>query len=115
TYVPDAARAMALLGEHPEADNQLWHVPTAPALTGRQFIETAARVFNTKPAYGTINKFMLTLAGIFNKLIGESVEMYYQYQYDYVFDSTKFEQAFNVKPTPCDEGIREFAPLLPSR
>lgn len=115
TYIPDAGRAVALLGEHPEADNQIWHLPTAPALTGRQFIELAARVFNAKPSYGTINKFMLTMAGIFNKLIGESVELYYQYGYDYVFDSSKFEQAFKVKATPYEEGMRQFAPFLSSR
>lgn len=112
TYVPDAGRAVALLGEHPESDNQIWHLPTAPALTGKQLIELAARVFNTKPAYRSINKFMLQLAGIFNKLIGETAEMYYQYQHDYVFDSTKFENHFQVKPTPYEEGFRQFATHL---
>ena len=113
TYIPDAGRGVALLGEHPESDGRIWHLPTAPALTGKQFVELAARVLQAKPSYGSINKFMLQLAGIFNKLIGETAEMYYQYQYDYVFDSTKFEQTFDVKPTPYEEGIRQFAPLLP--
>src|SRR4028119_1318564 len=42
TYVPDAAKALVVLSEHPESDNQVWHLPTAKALTGRTFIEMAA-------------------------------------------------------------------------
>ena len=37
----------------------------------------------------------------------EFVEMLYQYDRDYVFDSSKFEKAFNFQPTPYAEGIRE--------
>ena len=112
TYVPDAARGVALLGERPESDNQIWHLPTAPALTGRQFIDTAARILGAQPAYTRINKLMLNTMGIFNKLIGETAEMYYQYQYDYIFDSGKFEKAFGIKPTSYENGIREFAKVL---
>ena len=112
TYIADAGRDMALLGQRPESDNQIWHLTTAPALTGRQYIGLAARIFETKPAYSRVNKLMLQLLGLFNKSIGESVELYYQYNKDYIFDSTKFEKAFNVKPTPYEEGIRQFALFL---
>jgi len=29
----------------------------------------------------------------------------YQFENDYVFDSTKFEKAFNIKSTSYEEGI----------
>lgn len=112
TYVPDAGKAMLLLGQNPQSDNQIWHVPTASALTGKQFIELAAKVFQTEPKFGTVNKLMLRLAGIFNPLIRETVEMYYQYDHDYVFDSTKFEQFFKVKPTSYETGICELKDTL---
>ncbi len=35
----------------------------------------------------------------------EAVEMLYQYDRDYVFDSSKFEDTFNLKPTPIDIAI----------
>ncbi|MBE3562596.1 MAG: hypothetical protein IMX05_02535 [Hydrogenibacillus schlegelii] len=35
----------------------------------------------------------------------ETVEMLYQYAYDYQFDSTKFERHFRFTPTPYREGI----------
>jgi nucleoside-diphosphate-sugar epimerase len=98
-----------MLGQSPESDNQIWHAPSAPAITGKQFIELAADVFGVEPRYGQINKFMLWMAGLFNKVIMGTVEMYYQYDHDYVFDSTKFEKAFNVQPTLYRDGIQHLA------
>ncbi len=109
TYVPDAGKAMYTLGQHPEADGQVWHAPTPPALTGHQFLQLAADAFSTKPRYGTVNKLMMQAVGLFVPTVRESVELYYQYGQDYVFDSGKFERAFGVKPTPYAEGIAEVA------
>jgi len=112
TYVPDAGKGMYLLGQQPESDNQIWHMPTATALSGRAFIELAAKVFNVEPKYSTINKLMMRLAGLFSKDIRSSVEMYYQYSNDYIFDSTKFELAFDFKPTDYETGLKEFSKFL---
>lgn len=108
TYVPDAANAMYLLGEHPKNDNQIWHVPTAAVLTGRDFLDLAAEAFGVRPKYFSINGYLLRAAGLFDPLIKGTVEMYYQYDHDYVFDSSKFEQAFGIKPTEYRSGIKEF-------
>jgi len=37
----------------------------------------------------------------------ESVEMMYQYNRPYVFDSSKFERTFGQAPTSYADGIRE--------
>ena len=105
TYIPDAGKAMYLLGQHPESDNQIWHAPTAAPLSGDQFIKLAADVFGVKASYMSINKLMMRIFGLFNKNVGEMVEMYYQYDHDYIFNSDKFEKAFNVKPTAYRDGI----------
>lgn len=107
TYVPDAGKALFLMGQNPQSDNQIWHAPTAPALTGKQFIELAAKVFQTQPKFSTISKWMLRLIGLFNSVVGGTVEMFYQYDHDYVFDSTKFEKFFKVKPTAYQTGFLE--------
>ncbi|WCT13935.1 NAD-dependent epimerase/dehydratase family protein [Mucilaginibacter jinjuensis] len=112
SYIPDCGNAMYLLGQKPESDNQIWHVPTATPLTGVQFMELAADVFTTKPRYSTINKLMLQLVGLFNPLVKGSVEMYYQYDHDYIFNSDKFEKYFNVKPTTYRDGIVELSQTL---
>jgi nucleoside-diphosphate-sugar epimerase len=112
TFIPDAGRAMYLLGQNPESDNQIWHLPTAPPLTGNEFVNLAAGVFNVQPKYIQVNKLMLQLMGLFNKVIKDSVEMYYQYDHDYIFDSTKFEKAFGVQPTSYADGIKQLSQTL---
>lgn len=112
TYVPDAGKALFLLGQNPQSDNQVWHAPTAAALTGKQFLEMAAKVFQTKPKFFAINKLMLRLVGLFDKNSGGAIEMFYQFDHDYAFDSSKFEGFFKVKPTAYETGIRELKDTL---
>lgn len=33
--------------------------------------------------------------------------MLYQYEQDYIFDSSKFEKRFGIKPTSPDKGLQE--------
>jgi len=104
--IEDAGKAVYLLGKTPDSDNQVWHLPTAPAITGKQFLEIAANVYKTKPKYMRVTKWMLWLYGLFKKVVMGTVEMYYQYDHDYIFDSSKFEKAFNFKPTSYADGIK---------
>ena len=111
-YIPDCGKAMYLLGQNPQSDNQIWHAPTAAPLTGKEFINMAANIYQVKPKFMSINKFMLWVFGLFNKLVAGVVEMYYQYDHDYDFNSAKFEKAFNFKPTSYEEGIRHMSKTL---
>jgi nucleoside-diphosphate-sugar epimerase len=56
-----------------------------------------------------LRKWMVQMAGLFNPIIMESVEMLYQSEYDYLFDSGKFEKAFGYKPTAYEDGIKATA------
>jgi len=111
-YVPDMGKGIYLLGQNPDSDNQVWHMPTAPARTGKQFIELAAVIYKVEPKYFAVNKFFLWSYGLFNKNVMGTVEMYYQYNHDYIFDSSKFEKAFNVKPTSYEEGMKHLSETL---
>ncbi len=106
TYTPDAGKATAMLGNTESAYNQIWHLPSDPnAITGKATIELFAREFGIEPKYMVLNKFMLQLAGLFIPPIRESIELLYQYDSDYLFDSSKFNKAFNFTPTTYAEGI----------
>ncbi|MDQ2657519.1 MAG: NAD(P)H-binding protein [Bacteroidota bacterium] len=108
TYVPDAGIATAMLGNTESAFGQIWHLPTAPnPLTGKEWIEAIAARMNTKPNYRVVSRFMLRAIGLFVPVMKESVEMLYQYDRDYIFDSSKFEKEFNFKPTSYEDGINE--------
>jgi len=112
TYIEDAGKALFLLGQTPDSGNQIWHLPTAAPLKGKAFIEMAAKIYETKSQYSTINKLMLRLVGLFKKVVAGTVEMYYQYDHDYHFDSTKFEKAFNFKPTAYYDGILKLSKTM---
>lgn len=49
---------------------------------------------------------MLHLIGIFVPLIRKFPEMLYQYEQDYIFDSSKFENRFGIVATPPEKGIK---------
>lgn len=107
TYTPDAGLATAILGNSPNAYNQVWHLPTDNnILTGRELIELSAKYFGIEPKFKVVSKFMLKMIGLFNSVVKESVEMLYQNEYDYLFDSSKFCKEFNFKPTTYSEGMK---------
>ena len=108
TFTPDAGRATALLGNTEKAYGQIWHLPTAPnPLTGKEWVEAIAKELGTKPRHRVVSKFMVQVMGLFVPVMKESVEMLYQYDREYVFDSSKFEKEFNYQPTSYEEGIKE--------
>ncbi len=110
TYTPDAARALHLLAADDNAWNQVWHLPTtASPLTGAEFIEKAAIALGKAGSYTVLSKWMIRLGGLFDSTTKELYEMLYQYEFDYLFDSSKFENAYRFQPTSYEEGIKATA------
>lgn len=108
TFTPDAGLATAMLGNTDSAYGQVWHLPTASnPLTGKEWVEAIAKELGVKSKHRVASKFIVQLIGLFSPPMKESVEMLYQYDRDYVFDSSKFEKEFNFKPTSYKEGIRK--------
>lgn len=112
SYIPDVGKGLYMLGQEPKSDNQIWHLPTAKPITGIEFMRLAAEIYQVQPKYTTINKLMLRLFGLFKKVVAGTVEMYYQYDHDYQFDSSKFERYFNVKPTSYVDGITNISETM---
>lgn len=105
TFTPDAAKAVAVLGNTPEAYGEVWHLPTDKnAMTGREMIGRIADFYRTEPQFSVLGKGMVTLGGLFDSRVMESREMLYQYEHEYLFDSTKFQDRF-FNPTAYAEGI----------
>lgn len=107
TFTPDAAKAVALLGNTGKAFGQVWHLPTAKPVSMRKWIETAAKEIGVKPKIRVVPKLMIHAMGLFNPIMKEFVEMLYQYDRDYYFDSSKFENEFNVLPQTIETGIKQ--------
>jgi nucleoside-diphosphate-sugar epimerase len=108
TYTLDCAKALVLLSETNDSFNQVWHLPTFnPAPTGKGFLELISKEIGVTPEFSVLSKWIISLVGIFNKAIGEMKEMLYQNEFDYYFDSSKFDKHFNYKPVSYSEGIKE--------
>ena len=107
TYTPDAAKATALLGNAENAYGQVWHLPTAEPLTGKEWINAFAKEMGVEPKTQVVPRFMVRILGLFNPTMKEFVEMLYQYDRDYDFDSSKFETVYDIKPTPVEKAIKQ--------
>lgn len=74
---------------------------------GETFIDIVVNELRVSPRYSVLKKWMVKAAGIFDKTTSESYEMLYQYEFNYHFDSSKFNKYFDYKPKPYNEGIKE--------
>ncbi|MCX7782757.1 MAG: NAD-dependent epimerase/dehydratase family protein [Meiothermus sp.] len=109
SYVPDAGRAMAVLGTSEQGWGQVWIPPVQPALTQ---LELAQKIWHEagqtgQPKTLALGRLMTQLAGLFVPTIREAVEMLYEFEKPYVVDASRFERTFGVKATPMDEAIRQ--------
>lgn len=110
-YTPDASRAMALLGNTPDAFGQTWHLPCDDdRLTYREFVQLAAEALRAKPDYLILKKWQLVLAGLFSQRICDATELLPRYAVDNIFDSSKFKQRFpEFAVTPIAQGLASIA------
>lgn len=108
-YTPDASRAMALLGNTPDAFGQTWHLPCDDKrLTYKEFVLLAAQTFGVEANYSILKEWQLKLAGLFNAQIRDAAELLPRYKVDNLFDSSQFKQRFpEFEVTMVEAGLRQ--------
>ncbi len=108
TYVHDAARAVALLGNTPEAFGRAWHLPTDPTpLTGAEWVELFAREMGLTPRVDLLKSRSLKLSGLFNGQTRELADIAYLFDREYRFKSEDFVAQFSMEPTPAAGAVNE--------
>lgn len=107
-FTPDAARAMALIGNTPDAYGQTWHLPCDDnRLTYKQFIAVIEKQLNRKIKYSVLSRVLLKIASLFNHNLKETQELLPRYAVDNIFESTKFKKRFpDFEVTTYPEGIK---------
>ena len=105
SYIPDIAKGLAILGERDEADGQAWHLPNAPAITTRQFIDQVYTAAGTEPGISAMPRWMVNTVGLFNGNVRELKEMLYEFEEPFVVDDSRFKEAFGDIATPLPEAI----------
>jgi nucleoside-diphosphate-sugar epimerase len=105
-YLPDVARALRILGARPEALGEVWHLPAAAPLTGREFVELIAAALGGPVKVTATSRLALRIAGVFDPRARESAEMLYQWERPFVLDASKFQRAFGpLEPTPHQQAV----------
>lgn len=106
TYTPDAGRTVAMLGNMPSAYGQVWHALTSKeTMTGERYVRIACELSGRPYALQVAPRWLLFLMGIAVPVVRENMEMLYQFEHDYRFDSSKVEQALRLTATGYRDGI----------
>ena len=106
TYIEDVGKALATLGERDEALGQVWHVPNAAVMTTRQLVAMIFEALGQPVKMSAMGKTVLRIGGLFVPDAREVVEMLYEFEKDFIVDSSKFTKAFGAQATPYREGIK---------
>ena len=106
TYLDDFGRALVTLGEREEALGQIWHVPSAEAVTMRRFVEIVFEAAGHQPRLRAAPRWGLGIAALFNPTLRAVREQLYQSERSWVVDSGKFERAFGWRASPLPEAVR---------
>ncbi|MBA8989419.1 nucleoside-diphosphate-sugar epimerase [Curtobacterium pusillum] len=94
-WTPDASRALAVLGNTPDAYGQTWHLPVdEDRPTYREFVTTASETFGRDGGYTVTPRWALTAAGVVSAQVRELRELLPRYAHDNRFDSSAFRTRF---------------------
>lgn len=107
-YADDAAIACLLLGSAENTVGQVWHVPGAGALTGRQFITLVFEAAGEQPQMSTRSRRAFQALGLVYPLAKSFLEVLYEFEQPLMMDGSKFARAFpDFQYTQHEEAVRE--------
>ncbi|GAB2605224.1 NAD-dependent epimerase/dehydratase family protein [Kribbella endophytica] len=118
TYIPDIGEALAVLGEHPDAPGQVWHLPNDPATrTTRQLVDIVYKhAGQSRTKLRVMPPLLLRALGAFNPTVRELTEMQYLFEQPFIVDSTKIADKLNLHATPIDQALADtLATYRPTR
>ncbi|HEY6252156.1 MAG TPA: NAD-dependent epimerase/dehydratase family protein, partial [Candidatus Angelobacter sp.] len=107
-FIPDLAETLIALSAKDEAYGNTWNVAGPGLISTRQFADLVFGAVHQKPRLRVAGKFMLRVAGLFNPVLRELVEMHYLWSTPVKLDDTRLRQPLpNLHKTPSPEGIRQ--------
>jgi nucleoside-diphosphate-sugar epimerase len=107
TYIPDIGEALAVLGEHPDAPGQVWHLPNDPdTRTTRQLVDIIyQRAGQPRTKLRAMPPLMLRALGLINPTVRELGEMQYLFEEPFIVDSSKIARKLGVQAPPIDQAL----------
>ena len=109
TYIPDIGEGLAVLGEHPDAPGQVWHLPNDPdTRTTRQLVDIVYRLAGQPRArVRQISPLLVRIASLTNRTLRELLEMQYQFEEPFIVDSRKIIDELGASFTPIEQALAE--------
>ena len=109
TYVPDIGEGLAVLGEHPDAAGQVWHLPNDPdTRTTRQLVDLVFRqAGRPRGRLRRLPPVVLRALGLADPTMRELVEMQYQFEEPFVVDSSRIAGKLGVPATPLEQALAD--------
>jgi nucleoside-diphosphate-sugar epimerase len=121
TYIPDIGEGLAVLGEHPDAPGQAWHLPNDPSTrTTRQLVEAVhQQAGRSRIRLRRVHPLLLRMAALTDPTIRELLEMQYQFDEPFIVDSAKIATRLGAHATPLDQAVADtlstYRSLAPAR
>lgn len=106
SYVPDVAAGLAALGA--AGDNVLgraWMLPTLEAVPVRDVYARTLAAMGTGAFVKRVPSFMMRPLSWFIPILRELIEMRYEWESDYVVDSSAIRQHLGVIATPLEDAL----------
>ena len=109
SYIPDIGEGLAVLGEHPDAPGEVWHLPNDPdTRTTRQLVDIIYRhAGQPRAKLRAMPGLLLNALGLVNPTMRELVEMQYQFEEPFIVDSSKIATKLGVSATSTDQAVAD--------
>ena len=112
-YTTELAAGTAILGNTPEAYNQIWNLPVDDAApTGREWVKLFAEEMKRENKIMVLPSWGLRALGFIMPIMKEIYEMRYQYDRPYIFNSSKFKTKFNYRVSTNKEAVQHTLSVL---
>jgi nucleoside-diphosphate-sugar epimerase len=109
TYIPDIGEGLAVLGEHPDAPGEVWHLANDPQTrTTRQLVDSIYRqAGQPRTKLRGTPVLLLRALGVINPTVRELVELQYEFQEPFIVDSSKIATKLGVHPTALEQALAD--------
>ena len=109
TYIPDIGEGLAVLGEHPDAAGQVWHLPNDPRTRSTRDLASIVYSLAGQPRtrLRQVPTLLLRLLGLNDPAAREVLEMQYQFAEPFIVDSTRIAGKLGVRATPVEQALAE--------
>lgn len=105
SYVPDIAAGLQTLGTDDRAVGHIWHLPGPETVSTNELLGLLGDEVGHEVSTRIMPVLLLRGLGLVSPMMKALAEMAYEFQEDFVLDTTKFTSTFGESGTPLRDAI----------